>query len=99
MSNIMIIVPGQVYLHTEVNEYIVVTKVNRDTVFFKGPGLSGHNYIEVFIKRFQPVNPEDLTNDEYVVLSQLLTTPTALSSGWVNDEALQQVEDESEFIE
>lgn len=94
----MIIAPGQVYLHAEVNEYIVVTKVNRDTIFFKGPGLSGHNYSDVFISRFQPVNPHDLTADEYQLLTDLLAVPVSLSSGWVC-ECDDIDEDESEPIE
>ena len=83
MSRTPIIVPGQVYLHNDLNEYLVVVKANQGDIQFKGAGFSGMNEAELFLTRFSPVDPTDLDADEVHALKALLNTPTALSTGWV----------------
>lgn len=85
MKRTPIIVQGQVYLHSGYNEYLVVTKVNRTDIGFKGPGFSGMNEAELFLERFGPVDPSDLSEDERVVLQELCPGKT-LSTGWVPPE-------------
>lgn len=82
MKRTPIIVPGQVYLHGGYNEYLVVTKVNRTDVGFSGPGFSGMNDSELFLERFGPVDPVDLSADETLVL-QGLSNDKPLCTGWV----------------
>lgn len=83
MKRTPIIVPGQVYLHGGYNEYLVVTKVNRTDVGFSGPGFSGQHDAELFLERFGPVDPTDLSATEQIVLQGLLTNDKPLSTGWV----------------
>lgn len=82
MKRTPIVIPGQVYLHT-CNEYIVVTRANKGEITFRGPGIAGVNEVEVFLNRFGPVNPEDLSGPEHSGLVNLLKTPVALTVGWV----------------
>lgn len=84
MKRTPIIVPGQVYLNPEINDYLVVVKATRGDIQFRGPGFSGMNEAELFLARFQPVNVEDLTDKEKATLLTLLDKPgVPLSVGWV----------------
>lgn len=94
MKRTPIIIPGQVYLHPEQNEYLVVTKANRGDIRFKGPGFSGVHDVELFLDRFGPVDPLDLSDAEKNVLHGLLGDDTKLSVGWVEpDDAEYDEED------
>ena len=84
MSRTPIIVPGQVYLHPDFNEYMVVTKANRGDIQFKGPGFRGMHEVELFLTRFQPVDVNDLNGSEVQALAEF--TDVALSTGWVKRE-------------
>lgn len=87
MKRTPIIVIGQVYLHTELNEYLVVTKSTRGEIFFSGNGFSGRNEVERFLERFGPVDPSDLEDQEAQALLALIQTPNPkLSTGWVTPE-------------
>jgi hypothetical protein len=83
MQRTPIIVAGQVYLHPDLNEYLVVVKANQGEIKFKGRGISGVNDLEMFLERFGPVDPADLTTDEVQQLQGLLNSNVALSTGWV----------------
>ena len=83
MKRTPIIVPGQVYLHTALNEYAVVTKATKGDIQFKGLGFGGLNEAELFLERFGPVNPQDLDEEETKQLLSLLPSNTKLSTGWV----------------
>lgn len=83
MSRTPIIIPGQVYLHPQLNEYLVVIKATRGDIQFKGPGFSGMNEVDLFLERFGPVDPNDLDDVEQAMLFALLNTPAKLSVGWV----------------
>lgn len=87
MKRTPIIVPGQVYLNPTVNEYLVVTKATRGDIQFRGPGFNGMNEVELFLDRFGPVDPNDLTVHETEMLLSLLNKPgVQLSIGWVSSE-------------
>ncbi len=86
MKRTPIIVVGQVYLHTEVNDYLVVTKSTRGEICFSGHGFSGRNEVERFLERFGPVDPSDLEEHEAQALLAHLAPNTKLSTGWVTPE-------------
>jgi hypothetical protein len=84
MKRTPIITVGQVYLHGDLNEYLVVVKSTRGDIQFKGEGFGGMNEVELFLERFGPVDPADLTDDERTQLVELLAKPgVELSTGWV----------------
>jgi hypothetical protein len=95
MKRTPIIVQGQVYLHAGYNEYLVVVKVNRTDISFKGPGFSGMNEAELFLERFGPVDPVDLSADERTVLEALIPSSSILSVGWVERD--DDDEDDEEY--
>lgn len=86
MKRTPIIVQGQVYLPRDPQayhyEYLVVSKVNRTDISFRGPGFNGMNDVELFLERFAPVDPQDLSIDEQQLLLELITS-TKLLTGWV----------------
>jgi succinate dehydrogenase flavin-adding protein (antitoxin of CptAB toxin-antitoxin module) len=92
MKRTPIIAPAQVYLHNEHNEYVVVTKVNRGDIQFRGNGFYGMNESELFLERFSPVDPADLTTDETNELTMFLASPQPLLVGWVTPD-----DDEDDF--
>lgn len=85
MKRTPIIIPGQVYLHNELNEYAVVTKATKGDIRFSGIGFSGMNESENFLERFSPVDPADLEAEEATSLLGLLHG-VPLSVGWVTSE-------------
>ena len=90
MTRTPIIVAGQVYLHGDLNEYLVVTKAKQGEIHFKGVGFGGIHDFELFLSRFGPVDPMDLTPGEVQQLATLVEG-VALSTGWVGE-----VQDEEE---
>jgi hypothetical protein len=88
-----IIIPGQVYLHKQLNEYLVVTKATRGDIQFKGPGFGGMNEVELFLERFEPVDPADLEPAEALQLRDLVSSNVVLTVGWV------QPDEDGEFDE
>jgi hypothetical protein len=83
MNLMPIIIVGQVYLHSAYNEYLVVRKYYRGDVFFAGTGFVGKHDIENFIERVNPVDPEDLSQEEKDVLKSFLCSDTTeLLVGW-----------------
>lgn len=97
MKRTPIIIVGQVYLHLNLNEYVVVTKSTRGDIQFKGNGFGGMNEAELFLERFGPVDPSDLDETETAQLLKLLDRPgVPLSIGWVVQE---DDELEEEFTE
>lgn len=94
MKRTPIIILGQVYLHSEYNEYIVVTKANRGNISYAGPDFKGMNEVELFLERFGPVNPVDLSVEEQSLLLDMTHGSTKLSVGWVTPE---DGEDDDEY--
>jgi hypothetical protein len=81
-----IILPGQVFLNEEANEYAVITSNNRGQISFSGNGFRGQCEDVSFLERFPPVNPEDLTTMEHAELLSFCKDGTVLSTGFIEDE-------------
>lgn len=64
MQDIPIILPGQLYLNVELNEYLIVTQNHLGQIFYEGVGFRGQAEDQTFIERFQPVDPEDVEEAE-----------------------------------
>lgn len=93
MKRTPIISVGQVYLHTDMNEYLVVTKSTRGNIVFKGNGFSGMHEVDAFLERFGPVDPVDLDETDTACLSTLCSKK--LLVGWVHQEGDEYDEDTS----
>jgi hypothetical protein len=74
-----IVVVGQVYLHGDLNEYIVITKTNGDMATFSGNEVRGQCDKTTLIELFDPVDPADLEVDEYGYLSNLINGAALLT--------------------
>jgi hypothetical protein len=79
-----IVLQGQVYYHSGLNEYLVVTKALKGDITYAGPGIKGHLEIEDFLERFQPVDVRDLDDDETKQLEVLAGSP--LLTGYVSQQ-------------
>lgn len=87
MKRTPIIVAGQVYLHTELDEYVVVIKAKCGEIQYKAEKFCGQNDVELFLTRFEPVDPINLKQEEHELLLKLLDKPSVpLSIGWVQPE-------------
>jgi hypothetical protein len=93
MKRTPIIAPAQVYLNTSLNEYAVVMKANRSEIQFAGQGFYGKHEAKLFLERFSPVDPIDLTEQETQDLTSLLAVrfsgtnmPEKLLIGWIEPE-------------
>ena len=86
-----IILPGQVYYSEESNAYLVVTKKVGEMVRYKYQrygaftGVTGNMEDIDFIERFQPVDPQDLTQDEEAELLELCGSGATLKVGFVKE--------------
>lgn len=75
-----IVLPGQVYLHRELEDYLVVTRATRGEIVYRGPAASGRRDIREFLQSFDPVDPVDLTPAERAQLTEL--AGAELRVGW-----------------
>jgi hypothetical protein len=64
LNRMPLITKGQVYLNSDLNQYLVVTKVVGDSVWYQGTGFYGQSCAFQFVERFQPVDPVDLSKEE-----------------------------------
>lgn len=56
------IIPGQLYLHGPLNEYIIVRKNERGYIAYSTEhNTTGKAWIESFIEKYAPVDPADLS--------------------------------------
>lgn len=79
---------GQLYLSSDHNEYIIVTKNNRGEIDYAGPGFRGRLEDQAFVARFQPVDPADVTAEELNVLLSFCPPGTRPEVGYIGDEEL-----------
>lgn len=98
MKRTPIITVGQVYLHTELNEYVTITASHRQMVTYagltsNGGRFGGKNDAAIFLKRCQPVDPADLDEAETTILKALLDENTHLSIGWVVQDDDEEFDD------
>jgi hypothetical protein len=84
-SKPVIILAGQVFFDDEKNEYLVVKRKQGEVVCYNGRGFSGMLEDEIFLTKFQPVDPEDLTVAEADFLIGLCIEGTTLKIGFIND--------------
>ena len=87
MSN-PIVLAGQVYLHVELNDYIVVKRNHAGYVSYEGPNVVGKCDVCTLMdqKIFLPVDPANLNSSEIQTLQEFLQTRCALSTGVVLDD-------------
>lgn len=81
----VIILAGQVYYDGAKNDYLVVKRKQGEVVCYAGRGFRGMLEDEIFLKMFEPVDPEDLTTAEADYLVSLCVEGTALKVGFIND--------------
>jgi len=77
---------GQLYLHEQLNEYMVVTKVLRGQVYYGGKGFKGFSENITFLDRFKPVDPADVEPQEIVELLELCPRGTRASIGFIQED-------------
>ena len=84
MSN-PIVLPGQMYLHVELNDYIVITKNSAGYVSYEGKEVRGKCDISTLMDQtvFMPSDPASLTNNEIMRMQSHLRPGTKLSTGVV----------------
>lgn len=80
-----ILLEGQVYYNPELNEYLVITRKRGETISYQGVGFKGMAEDEVFLARFQPVDPIDLMNDEKKQLLSFCRDQVDLKVGFIQD--------------
>lgn len=78
-----LITAGQLYLHGDLNEYMIVTQVRRGQVQYAGKGFHGHSEDQSFIERFEPVDPADVEPEEIQQLLNLCPPNTKPSTGFI----------------
>jgi hypothetical protein len=80
----VIILAGQVYYDSEKNEYLVVRRKRGEVVSYAGRGFCGMLEDNVFISKFQPVDPQDLTAEESDYLVGFCDAGAVLKIGFIN---------------
>lgn len=81
----VIILPGQIYFDDEKNEYLIVQRRKGETISYSGHGFKGMLEDEVFLERFQPVDPVDLSAGELQGLIDLCPAGTTAKVGFIAD--------------
>lgn len=77
---------GQLYLHEDLNEYIVITRTERGQVRYAGNGVNGHAEAITFLEKFQPVDPMDVEPQEIHDLLELCPIGTRASTGYIKED-------------
>lgn len=81
----VIILPGQIYLDSDKNSYLVVTRKHGEVVSYVGCGFKGMLEDEVFIGRFEPVDPADVEKEELDLLLANCSPGTSAKVGFIKD--------------
>lgn len=81
----VIILAGQVYLDDDKNSYLIVTRKHGEVVSYSGTGFKGMLEDEVFIDRFQPVDPVDVSVEELDALLDFCAPGTSVKVGFIKD--------------
>ena len=84
-SKPVIILAGQMYYDEEKNDYLIVTKQMGDLTKYAGFGFRGQLETEVFLDRFQPVDPADVPADEVGELLSFCQPGTTAKVGFIKD--------------
>lgn len=91
-----LILAGQVYLHQDLDEYLIVTRNNSGLVTYCGIGFKGSSDDFTFLDRFPPVDPEDVCPIELQCLLCLCPDGTTPKIGFIMDD--ESEEDEIEEV-
>jgi hypothetical protein len=81
----VIVLPGQLYLDEEKNRYLIVSARNGETITYRGHGFIGMLEDSVFIDRFLPVDPVDVSAEELISLVDLTGLPVTPKVGFIKD--------------
>lgn len=84
-SRAPLIFAGQLYLNSELNEYLIVTKNHREQIYYAGVGFRGHFEDETFLDHFKPVDPADVDPAELRVLESLCGDNIKASIGFIRE--------------
>lgn len=85
MVYLPIILSGQIYLDEEKNSYLIVVKKIGEVVSYTGHGFQGMLEDEVFLNRFLPVDPADISATELSELLSFCPSGTAARVGFIKD--------------
>jgi hypothetical protein len=81
----VIVLPGQLYLDEEKNRYLIVSARNGETITYRGHGFISMLEDSVFIDRFLPVDPVDVSAEELAVLVELAGNKVTPAVGFIKD--------------
>jgi hypothetical protein len=84
-STPVIILAGQLYLDEEKNTYLIVTKTKGEVISYQAPGFKGQLEVEVFLDRFLPVDPTDVSVDEISGLLEFCQPGIHARVGFIKD--------------
>ena len=84
-STPVIILAGQFYLDESKNSYLIVTKNKGEVISYAGPGFKGQLEVEVFLDRFLPVDPDDVSVDEILGLLEFCQPGVKAQVGFIKD--------------
>ncbi len=76
---------GQLYLNSELNEYLIVTNSFKGYISYAGLGFNGKAEATAFLDRFEPVDPIDVSADDLKVLLPLSPGITKASIGAIRE--------------
>lgn len=80
-----LIAAGQLYLNSDLNEYLIVVKNERRQVTYAGKGFVGHSDDCTFLERFDPVDVADVHEDEVRMLLKFCPSVRMASTGFINE--------------
>jgi hypothetical protein len=80
-----ILLEGQLYYDEEKNEYLIITRNRGGVISYSGPGFRGQLDDEVFLDRFQPVDPADLDDGELNMLTAFCSPNTTAKVGFIKE--------------
>lgn len=81
----LLIQVGQLFLHEQLNEYMIVTRNDRGQISFEGSGFRGQLEDFAFIEKFQPVDPENVDQAEIEYLLTMCPPGTEALIGFVGE--------------
>ncbi len=84
-SRPVIILAGQMFYDQEKDDYLIVTKHQGDLTRYAGYGFRGQLETEMFLDRFQPVDPADVPADELQIYLQFCPPETSAKVGFIKD--------------
>ena len=84
-SKPVIVQAGQIYYDEGKNDYLIVSRHQGDTTTYYGNGFRGMLETDVFLDRFQPVDPADVEPSELRTLLDFCPAGTTPKIGFIKD--------------